>query len=103
MDPSLTAKLGNKLDETTSTTKVSQGTVAPMAGKPDAKGPASDKVELTNDAKLLEKLDKALASAPDIDEVRVAEIKAAIESGNYEINADAIADAMLRFEQLLGD
>ena len=43
------------------------------------------------------RLDKALASAPDIDETRVAEIKAAIENGNYEIDADAIADALIRF------
>ena len=102
MDPSLTSKLGNKLDEAAGTTKVSRDNVVP-AGKPAAKGAPSDKVELTNDAKLLEKLDKALANAPDVDEARVAEIKAAIEGGNYEIDADAIADAMLHFERLLGD
>ena len=102
MDPSLTGKVGNKLDETTSATKVSRETVVP-AGKPAHTSPASDNVELTNDAKLLERLDKALASAPDIDETRIAEIKAAIENGDYEIDADAIANAMLRFERLLGD
>lgn len=102
MDPSLISKLGNKLDETASTSKVSRDNAVP-AGKPGSKGPAGDKVELTNDAKLLERLDKALANAPDVDETRVAEIKAAIASGNYEIDPDAIADAMLRFEKLLGD
>ena len=75
MDPSLTAKLGNKLEETTSSTKVSRDNVVP-AGKPESKGSASDKVELTSDARLLERLDKALANAPDVDETRVAEIKA---------------------------
>ena len=102
MDPSLIGKLGNKLEETTSATKVSRDNVVP-AGKSGSKGSAGDKVELTSDARLLEKLDKALANAPDVDEARVAEVKAAIESGNYEINPDAIADAMLQFEKLLGD
>jgi negative regulator of flagellin synthesis FlgM len=101
MDPSLTGKLGNKLDET-SATKVSREKVVP-AGKPAEQSVPSDKVELTSNAKLLERLDKALASAPDIDEARISEIKTAIENGNYEIDSDAIAQAMLRFERQLGD
>ena len=33
----------------------------------------------------------------------VSEVKAAIENGEYEIDADAIADAMIRFERSFGE
>lgn len=101
MDPSSIGKAGGKLNET-SAGKVSGDKGAPSsapAGSP-SKG---DTVELTSHAKLLERLDKTLATLPAVDDVRVAEIKAAIENGDYEIDADAIADAMLRFERSLGE
>ncbi len=102
MDQGSIGKLGNKVDET-----ASKGTVTPDAGAPAASKAASagaaDTVELTSRARLLERLEKSLADQPAVDVARVAEVKAAIESGDYEINADAIADAMIRFEQSLGD
>ncbi|MDJ0700124.1 MAG: flagellar biosynthesis anti-sigma factor FlgM [Woeseiaceae bacterium] len=101
MDPSSIGKAGNKLNET-SASKVSKDSAAPseQGASTVAKG---DTVQLTSNAKLLERLDKSLASLPDINEARVAEIKTAIENGDYEIDADAIAAAMLRFERSLGD
>ena len=53
--------------------------------------------------RLLERLEKSLADLPAVDATRVAEVKAAIENGDYEIDADAIADAMIRFERSLGE
>ena len=101
MDPSSIGKAGNKLNET-SASKVSKDSAAPS--NPAAGATSNrDTVELTSHAKLLERLDKTLASLPDVNEVRVAEIKTAIENGDYEIDADAIADAMLRFERALGE
>ncbi len=101
MDPSSIGKAGNKLNET-SASKVSSDAQAPSS-KGSAPASKSDTVELTSHAKLLERLDKALASLPAVDDARVAEVKAAIENGEYEIDADAIADAMLRFERSLGE
>lgn len=100
MDPSALGKLGNKVDETTSrklaasvsTGSAAQGTAA-----------TSDTVRLTSGGQLLERLEKSLASLPDIDSARVAEVKAAIESGEYQIDADAIAAAMIRFEKAFGE
>ncbi len=102
MDQGTLGKIGNKVDETTT-----GSTVAPNASKPEqsAVPPVStgDTVNLTSSAKLLERLDKTLESLPAVNAERVAEIKSAIENGDYEIDADAIADAMIRLDRTLGE
>lgn len=65
--------------------------------------PTNDTVELTRGAKLLEQLEKSLQALPTIDSARVAEVKTAIENGQYQIDAGAIADAMIRLERSLSD
>ena len=42
-------------------------------------------------------------SLPAVDSQRVAEIKTAIENGDYHIDADAIADAMIRLDRSFGE
>jgi len=101
MDQGTLGKIGNKVDETRTTSKVSADTAAPE--KAPAAASAGDKVNLTDSAKLLERLDKSLASLPAVDARRVAEIKSAIENGNYQIDSDAIAEAMVRLDRSLGD
>ena len=102
MDHGISGKIGNKVDEAKTSTKVSPDSAAP---EKEAASPATtgDTVRLTSNAKLLEQLDKTLASLPAVDSARVAEIKTAIESGNYEIDAEAIADAMIRLDRSFGD
>ena len=51
---------------------------------------------------LLERLEKSLLHVPDVDSPRVDEIKKALESGSLQINADDIADAMIRLDRSLG-
>ena len=102
MDQGTLGKIGNKVDETTTGNKVSKTPAA--ADKGSASGAAlTDTVNLTSNAKLLERLDKTLASLPAVDSDRVAEIKAAIENGDYQIDADAIADAMIRLDRAFGE
>ena len=102
VDPSSIGKAGGKLDETSVAGKVSPEKTAQdsAAGRSRASG---DTVELTSGAQLLERLEKSLDALPVVDSQRVDEIKAAIENGNYDIDADAIADAMIRFERSLGE
>jgi negative regulator of flagellin synthesis FlgM len=101
MDPSTLGKVGGKIEDTGANRKI-------QTGSGDSKQLAStgsapnDTVELTSNAQLLERLDKSLAALPVVDNDRVAAVKAAIENGDYEIDADAIADALLRFELSLG-
>ena len=102
MDPSSIGKAGNKVDETTGNRRTgSESEVADKRGPGTAS--TSDTVELTSSAKLLERLEKNLAAAPGIDSSRVETIKQAIANGQYEIDSEAIADAMIRLERSLGD
>jgi negative regulator of flagellin synthesis FlgM len=63
---------------------------------------AGETVELTSSAKLLERLEKTLASLPEIDRARVDAVKTAIENGDYQIDSDSIAAALLRADRQPG-
>ena len=101
MDPSAIGKAGGKVENTGGNRKVSGDAGAPKSGKEAAR--SADTVQLTSSAKLLERLEKTLASLPAVDSARVAEIRDAIEKGDYEINAEAIAEAMIRFDRSFGE
>lgn len=58
-------------------------------------------VSITDTAMRLAALERAVAAAPDIDAARVAELRAAIESGRYVVNAERIASRLLDLEQEL--
>ena len=102
MNQSMIGKIGNKVDDTNSAGQVSPDKTT--KGSPGShSSSASDTVELTSGAQLLERLEKSLETLPAIDSQRVAEIKLAIENGDYEIDSGAIADAMIRFERQMGE
>lgn len=102
VDPNMIGKIGNSIDETRGTERTDAG-----QGRPDASATQpvrrDDTVELTGRAQLLERLEKSLEATPAIDSQRVAEVKAAIENGDYEIDSESIADAMVRLERAFGD
>lgn len=102
MDQGLLGKIGSKVGETGTTRKVS--TDSSGQGK-DAvnQTKTEDTVELTSSAKLLERLEKTLASLPDVDSSRVEAVKAQIENGEYQIDIEKITDALLRQDRELGD
>ena len=102
MDQGTLGKIGNKVDETTTSSKVAPNSAKPeqSAGNPV---PSGDTVNLTSSAKLLARLDKTLETLPAVNAERVAEIRTAIESGDYEIDSDAIADAMVRLDRSFGE
>jgi negative regulator of flagellin synthesis FlgM len=58
--------------------------------------PASDTVELTGSGKLLAEAEESLSALPDIDSAKVAQVRQAIENGDYVIDAEKITDALLR-------
>jgi len=102
MDQAKLGQIGAKVDEAGTSSKVTteKAVADKTAANPAA---ASDTVNLTSSAKLLERLDKTLASLPAVNSERVAEIKTAIENGDYEIDADAIAKAMIRLDRSFGE
>ncbi|MGI9232025.1 MAG: flagellar biosynthesis anti-sigma factor FlgM [Woeseiaceae bacterium] len=102
MDPGTLGKIGGKVDKAGTESKVSPESRGPDKGSVDPRS-STDTVNLTSNAKLLERLDKTLASLPAVDSERVAEIKAAIENGEYQIDSDAIAAAMIRLDRSFGE
>ena len=55
----------------------------------------SAKAEISDKAREFAKVKSAAAEAPEVREDKVAELKAKIASGNYKVNAQAIADRMV--------
>ena len=61
----------------------------------------SDEVQLTHTATSLKHVEARLAGMPDVDRARVDAIRQRVESGNYRMDANRIADRLLRFEREL--
>ena len=75
------------------------GTNAPQtadAGKSGGQG-----VHITDSARQLAALEQAIRSMPEVNDVKVAEIRTAIANGTYEVAPDRIAEKLLRLEQEL--
>ena len=102
VDPKTISNIGNRPDETGATGNISD--TKARQDVPAAPAPGrEDTVELTSGAQLLERLEKSLDSMPAIDSRRIAEVKAAIENGDYEIDSVSIADAMIRLDRAFGE
>jgi len=59
----------------------------------------SDTVTFTATAAEMLKLEESLANIPDIDNSRVATIKASIAEGSYQIDPEKIVDSLLSIER----
>ena len=83
----------------------SNGVVAdkPQQGESSAAGVSAsqtgDTVTLTSSARSLQKIEETVAKAPVVNAAKVAAVKQAINSGNYQIDAGRIADKLLQFER----
>ncbi|MDX1573399.1 MAG: flagellar biosynthesis anti-sigma factor FlgM [Methylophaga sp.] len=60
--------------------------------------PASDKFSLTDDANQLQALQEMIASMPDVDKQRIADLRNAIENGDYQVDSQKLAQNMIDFE-----
>lgn len=105
IDPNLSgvvSKAGQKVSGSGKGAAVDPGQ-ADAASKPGTKPAAGDTVVLTERSQVLESLEKKIAGMPAIDNARVEAVKADIQSGNYKIDADNIAELLLRNEADLGE
>lgn len=59
----------------------------------------NDAVQLTSTATSLKQIESRLASIPEVDRARVESIRQRVESGSYKVDANRIADRLLRFER----
>lgn len=61
----------------------------------------SSPVHITDQARQLAALEQAIGEVPIVNEARVAQIRHAIERCEYQVDAQRIADKLLRTEQEL--
>lgn len=60
----------------------------------------SDKVTLTESLSQIAQLEQKAKSAPTDNAERIAELKAAINDGSYQVNSQKVAEKLLQTEQL---
>jgi negative regulator of flagellin synthesis FlgM len=60
-----------------------------------------DRVTLTDTASKLKNIEQQINKSSSVDNARVAEVQSAINNGDYDVNADRIADKMLAFEDFM--
>ena len=61
-------------------------------------GKAATPVRITDQARQLAALERAVHDAPVVNESRVAAVRLAVEEGRYEVSPERIADKLLRME-----
>ncbi|CAH0534140.1 hypothetical protein VST7929_02041 [Vibrio stylophorae] len=84
-------------------TRTSQGKSSNVASTSDSSASRASSNVQGDDVQLSEqsKIHQQLATEPAFDSDKVAAIKAAIASGAYQIDADKLADNMMKFESEL--
>jgi negative regulator of flagellin synthesis FlgM len=70
--------------------------------KPDKAAVKADTVVISEAAKRVQEARRQLDDIPDVREDKVLQLRNQIQNGTYEINADKIADKMIK-EGLLND
>ncbi|MEN9724022.1 MAG: hypothetical protein RJB38_2008 [Pseudomonadota bacterium] len=84
-------------------TSASESSAAKRSEKADASQSAAarrvdsgaTKAEISSKAKDLAKAKEVAGQAPDVREDKIAELKARIAAGKYEVNAQAVADRLV--------
>ena len=71
------------------------------ASQSAAAGKAATPVRITDQARQLAALERAVHDAPVVNEARVAAVRSKIEEGRYEVVPERIADKLLRMEHEL--
>ena len=66
-----------------------------------AKSSVTDTVSLSENAVLLGKVDNSSIAAPVVDAKRVEQVKQAISDGTFKVDAEKVADKLMKFESIL--
>ena len=81
---------------TAETTSVGQDDKARPQAQPTPEQASGDRVELSEKSKQIARVRDLAESAPDIRRDKVEEIKAKLAAGTYQVNAEEIADKLLK-------
>jgi len=60
---------------------------------------AGDAVDFSDTVSNLKRIESQLKQTPEVDAERVAEVRARVESGEYEVDAKSVASKLARLEQ----
>ncbi|SEG58839.1 flagellar biosynthesis anti-sigma factor FlgM [Marinobacterium lutimaris] len=71
-----------------------------VPAQPSVHQGSPDTVKISDAAQAIQGAAQKLESEPDVNSDRVAELKAAIDSGEYKVDAERVADRMLAFDSL---
>jgi negative regulator of flagellin synthesis FlgM len=85
---------------TVSTTRggTTERQAGPTANVTQNQSSSEDKVSLTDAATQLQSLQQNIAALSEVDSARVAELRSAIENGEYLVDAQKLAQNMIKFE-----
>ncbi|HKQ13199.1 MAG TPA: flagellar biosynthesis anti-sigma factor FlgM [Steroidobacteraceae bacterium] len=93
---------GNRPVQTGTGKSVSRERDAGTSASQSAEGSkAATPVQITDQARQLAALERAVQDAPVVNEARVNAVRLAVEEGRYEVAPERIADKLLRMEQEL--
>ncbi len=81
-----------------SATQSTQPSTAEQA-KTQAQGARGENVNLSSQAKNLKQLEQKLGSYPEMDDDRIEQIRSALESGSYKVDAEKLAQKMLEMDE----
>lgn len=98
--PDQSALRGTSTAKGNNTTATSERTTPPVAAPTPVAKAAADSVNLSSQAQALKVVEEKLQKLPDVNEKRVAEIKAALASGQYSVDDLVVADKLLGFDEL---
>ena len=73
---------------------------ATVKAPPTAAKTAVESVNLSNQAQTLKAVEEKIQKLPDVNEKKVAEIKAALASGSYSVDDLVVAEKLLGFDEL---
>ena len=89
------------LNSNQSSSVKSRNEAAKQDNKSESSANETDRVTLTNTASRLKDIEQQLSTTSSVDNTRVAEVQSAISNGDYNVDADRIADKMLAFEDFM--
>ncbi len=87
----------SRLGPVSAATPVGRGR-APANGEPAPDG-ADTGVRITETARQLANLEKAIAALPVVDQVKVDAVASALREGRYSVDPQRVADRLLRMDQ----
>lgn len=89
----------NQLSDTRSTVAPrNNGADAARTSSGTAQSSPQDVVNITDTATRLSQIENQLSAVPVVNDQRVSEVRGALNSGNFDINPERVADKIISFE-----